>query len=124
MDEFINLIIIVVTGVSVFTATYKILPFKSFPEIKPRIALFPKYIATYNKPVSEIEKNLDNLQFKKVGTSTFSRGKIYGDFSVKAIKITVKINNEINQIKVYASFFGIAFDTGDIWQLTSDIVNA
>ena len=124
MDEFINLIIVVVTGVIAFTVTYKILPFKLFTDKKPSIALFPKYIVTYNTSISDIEKNLDNLQFKKVDVNTFSRGKIYGDFSAKAIKITVKINREISQIKVYASFFGIAFDTGDIWQLTSDIVNA
>ena len=124
MDELINLIVVVITGVIIFTATYKILPFKLLPEKKPRISLFPKYIATYNNPVSEIEKTLDALQFKKVDAGTYSRGKIYGDFSAKAIKITVKINNEISQIKVYAPFFGIAFDTGDIWQLTSDIVNA
>jgi len=124
MDEIVKLAIVVITAVTVFTVIYKIFPFKTFTVNKPSFALFPKYIATYNKPVSEIEKNLENLKFNQVDANTYSRGKIYGDFSAKAIKITVKINNEISQIKVYASFFGVAFDTGDIWQLTSDIVNA
>ena len=69
--------------------------------------------------ISALEKN----QFKKIDNGKYSRGKVYGDFSAKAIKLSVEIDEEKKQVKVYASFFGVLFDTGDIWKVTSEIVN-
>lgn len=123
MNDILELVVIVVIAVVGFTFIYKISPFKTWRNKKPKFVLFPKYVAKFDKPVTEIESALEKIQFKKSSNRTFDRGKIYGDFSAKAIKLSVDIDEEKSQIKVHASFFGILFDTGDIWQVTSDIVN-
>ena len=84
--------------------------------------MLSKYVAKFDKPVSEIEYSLEKIQFKKINKRTFTRGKVYGDFSTKAMKLSAEVDDEKKQIKVYASFFGVLFDTGDIWQVTSDII--
>ena len=123
MDDILELLIFVVIGVAGFTFIYKILPFKSWKNKKPKFTLFPKYIAQFNKPISEIEAALEKIQFKKNDNNVYTRGKIYGDFSAKAIKLSVEINEEQKQIKLYSSFFGVLFDTGDIWQVAAEIIN-
>jgi len=124
MNEILELAIFVVVGVVAFTVIYKLLPFKEWNNKKPKFTLFPKYIATFNKPVSEIEKALEKTQFKKNNKNIYTRGKVYGDFSAKAIKLSVELDKDKNQLKIYASFFGVLFDTGDIWQVMADIINA
>lgn len=123
MNEILELVLIAFVAVTTSTLIYKVVPFKIWGVSKPRFSLFPKYIAKFDKTVEEIEDLLVKLEFKKNDNGLFSRGKVYGDFSTKAMKLTVFIDKEANEIKVYASFFGILFDTGDVWQLTSDIVN-
>lgn len=117
-----DLLITIVLAVTIFTVIYKILPFKVHSGSKPVFVLFPKYVAKFNLSVSDVESSLINLEFKKSSNGVYTRGKVYGDFSAKAIKLSVELNEQSKEIKVYASFFGILFDTGDIWQLTSDIV--
>jgi hypothetical protein len=124
MNELIELIVIALIAVCLFTVIYKIVPFKSWKDKKPKFVLFPKYVAKFEVPVVTIESTLVKLGFSKSPAGQFSRGKVYGDFSAKAIKLSVIIDQSSNQIKVYASFFGILFDTGDIWQVTSDIISS
>lgn len=123
MNEWIELIAIALIAVCVFTAIYKVVPFKVWKGNKPKFVLLPKYTAKFEGPVEAIESALLKLDFSKSASGKFSRGKVYGDFSAKSIKLSVTIDQPTNQIKVCASFFGILFDTGDIWQVTSDIVN-
>ena len=123
MNDILELVILVIIGVTVFTIIYKLSPFKVWKNKKPRFTLFPKYIAQFNKPISEIETALEKIQFKKTIKNNYTRGKVYGDFSAKAIKLSVVIDEEKKQIKIYSSFFGILFDTGDIWQVAADIIN-
>jgi len=123
MNHILELVVTVVVAVAGFTIVYRLLPFRTWNNKKPKFTLFPKYVAKFDKPVSEIESALEKIQFKKISNRTFSRGKVYGDFSAKAIKLSAEVDEENSQIKIYASFFGILFDTGDIWQITSDIVN-
>jgi len=123
MNDILELAIIVVIAMTGFTLIYKILPFRDWNNKKPKFALFPKYIAIFEKSTEEIESNLEKIQFKKESDNKYSRGKVYGDFSAKAIKLSADIDEDTKQIKVYSSFFGVLFDTGDIWQVTSDIIN-
>ncbi len=123
MKEVLELLVIVVAAVIGFTVIYKIMPFKKFGSNKPKFTLFPKYIAKFEKPFSEIESALLAQEFKKNKNGNYSRGKVYGDFSAKSIKLSVVVDEESKEISVCASFFGILFDTGDIWQVTSDILN-
>ncbi len=122
MNEIIELLITAFLAVIIFTALYKILPFKKHEGIKPKLTFFPKYILSFNNTIDEIESSLTTLGFNKNIKGVFTRGKIYGDFSAKAIKLSVEVNEQTKEIKVYASFFGILFDTGAVWQVTADIV--
>jgi len=123
MNEWIELIVIALVAVGVFTAIYKVIPFKTWKESKPKFVFFPKYVAKVESSQESIESTLLELGFSKSTGGKFSRGKVYGDFSAKSIKLAVIVDSSSSQIKVCASFFGILFDTGDIWQVTSDIVN-
>lgn len=123
MNEIIELLIVVTIAVVGFTVIYKIVPFRKLASNKPKFTLFPKYIAKFEKNVSKIESSLLAQGFKKNENGSYSRGKVYGDFSAKSIKLSVNVNEQSKEISVYASFFGILFDTGDIWQVTSDILN-
>ena len=123
MNQIIESVIIAVIAVVVFTVIYRLVPFKAWGDKKPGFSFFPKYVAPYNKPVQDIKDSLTKLGFKETENKIYRRGKVYGDFSAKAIKLSVIVDESANQVKVYASFFGILFDTGDLWQVTSDIVN-
>ena len=123
MNESLELLIYMVIGIACFTITYKMSPFKIWTPQKPKFTLFPKYIAQFNKPISEIESSLEKIQFKKNGNNNYTRGKVYADFSAKAIQLSVEIDEEKKQIKIYSSYFGLLFDTGDIWQVASEIIN-
>jgi hypothetical protein len=123
MYDIIELLLIGTVAVGLFTAVYKIMPFKLHGAEKPKFVMFPKYIAQFDKPLVEIESALSALEFEKNENGIYSRGKIYGDFSVKAIKLAVEVDEQNSSIKVYAPFFGILFDTGDIWQVTANILS-
>lgn len=123
MNDVLELFLLMVAAVSIFTIIYRVTPFRHFEGKRPRFVMFPKYIASFDRPVSEIETALEKNGFTKVNEGIYSRGKIYGDFSAKAIKLTVEVDGVNSCIKVNASTFGILFDTGDIWQVCSDIVN-
>jgi len=123
MNDIMDTLITIVVAVIAFTALYRVLPFKAHKKEKPKLSFFPKYIAKFNKPINDIESSLSDLEFKKNENGIYTRGKNYGDFSAKAIKLAVELDDQSKEIKVYASFFGIFFDTGDIWQVTSDIID-
>lgn len=123
MNNILELLIVAVIAVAGFTIIYRLLPFRTWTPDKPIFTLFPKYVAAFEKPVSEIESNLEKIRFKKVSNDRFTRGKVYGDFSANLIKLTAKVDKKNNQVKVFASFFGVLFDTGDIWKVTSEIIN-
>ncbi len=122
MDSIFELVFIVVAAVAGSTVLYRVTPFKALGPTKPRFTLFPKYTAHFGGAVDELENSLRALGFHEKEDGVFSRGKVYGDFSANAIKLTVEIDKNEKQIKVYASVFGILFDTGDIWQVTADIL--
>ena len=124
MNHILALLAIVVVAVLGFTIIYKLVPFKVWGNKKPKFCLFPKYVAGYDRPVSDIVFALEKMQFKKTGDMAFARGKVTGDFSAKHIKLAVVIDEANKQVKIFAPAFGILFDTGDIWQLTSDIIHS
>jgi hypothetical protein len=124
MDNTLAIVIGAVMVVALFTTVYKKLPFKKYGGTKPKLAFFPKYIADYQKSIENVEESLAILGFKPSADPTyFYRGKVYGDLSAKRIKLSVKINEKDSQIQVQASALGILFDTGDVWQVTTDILN-
>lgn len=123
MNNVLELLIIAIIAVVGFTIIYRLLPFRTWNPNKPTFTLFPKYVATFEKPVSEIESNLEEIRFKKISNNIFTRGKIYGDFSANLIKLTAEVDENNKQVKVFSSFFGVLFDNGDIWKVTAEIIN-
>lgn len=123
MNHLVVLVITAAAAVLGVSLIYKILPFKAWQKRKPKFTLFPKYVASFDRPLAEIKSALGRLQFNKTGALRFSRGKIAGDFSARHIRLAVAIDAEKKQVRIYAPVFGILFDTGDIWQLTSDIIH-
>ncbi len=124
MHEIIVLTLLAAVAVGLFTLAYKFAPFKEHGTKKPKFTVFPKYIAKFDKSPMEIESALSALAFTKDDNGLYSRGKIFGDFSAKAIKLTVEVDEQDKEIKVYAAFFGVLMDTGDIWQVTTDILRS
>lgn len=125
MNDILLLIPIAIIAIVGCTLAYKIVPFKTLGNIKPKFVFFPKYKADFNSSISNIETSLNKLGFVEIKKSEYSRGKFYGDFStsIKYIKLSVKLNKEAKRFTVCASFLGILFDTGDIWQLATDILD-
>ena len=121
-NEYIELIIIAVSAVFLFTLIYHLLPYKVWRNDKPKVVFFPKYIAGYQTSSETIREKLIQLKFVEKEPNVYVRGKIYGDFSAKAIKLKIKLDKDNNQILVSSMIFGIAFDTGDLWALTSEII--
>lgn len=121
-----NSLLIVVSAIMIVVASstlYKFLPFKHHHGSRPIITLFPKYIATFQRPIEDIELSLAALGFKGTADPGFYyRGKTGGGFSAKSVKLSVKLDKENSTIKVQTSFLGILFDMGDIWQVTNDIL--
>lgn len=90
-------------------------PFSALPDKKPRIAFFPKY---RSDPVSmrTVKKNLDKMKFKKIDDTNYVRGSLFGEFSLKFLKLRVELFDDYFQIKSGGAV--LLFDTGDMWKLT------
>ena len=86
--------------------------------------MFPKYIAQYSLLEKEMVSNIQDIGFtlKQGSTNIYMRGKLYGDFSAKFVKLHIEIDQDMKSIKVFTPFIGILFDTGDIWTITSELL--
>ena len=106
------------------TLTYKVLPYKQWKNKQPSFVLFPKYIAQYSSSTEDIISRIQKLGFKSVDQSNkkFVRGKAFGDFSVKWMKLEILIDDKKQELQVFAPFFGIIFDNGDLWKIISNLV--
>jgi len=124
MNEITDTLLIIVLAVTAMTVSYKLAPFRQWQKIKPRFVIFPKYTTRYTICDEQIINNIVQQGFKRQANheSIYTRGKIYGDFSAKAMKLQISINQSEKKVSVHAPFFGIFFDTGDVWQVTSRIL--
>lgn len=46
---------------------------------------------------------------------------MYGDFSAKAMKLRIVIEDKHKIVKVFAPYMGVIFDNGDLWVITNEI---
>ncbi len=125
LDTIIFYAILLTVVLVTLSLVYRFAPFHKFnPEDNPAFVLFPKYKATFSVPHKAIQASLQSLQFKPDDNDQlkFRRGKVYGDFSAKAIRLNVEIDSERNLITVFAPYLVILFDTGDLWRVTHDIL--
>jgi hypothetical protein len=124
-----EIIILVVAVLIIFTISYKIIPYRLAGNKKPMVAFLPKYrkeIQT-NKTDDEIKIQIEGFGFNKVsgqnGVSSFTRGNVFGDFSIKLVKVNIKIERASQTnvtIFIDAGWF-VTFDTGDFWQFLHEL---
>jgi hypothetical protein len=111
----------------------------SMPARKPLLCVLPKYWAIVNidaailnsdDPTQVIVSSLEALGFHVARQGPhrveLSRGHILGDFSIKIAKLNVRISLPADQkTKLtieYGALFGAAFDTGDLWRVTTQLI--
>jgi len=111
----------------------------SMPARKPLFCALPKYWAVVkvdtailgsDDPTKVILSSLESLGFHVVNRGplsvNLSRGHILGDFSMKIAKLNLRISlppaRETNLAIEYGALFGIAFDTGDLWRVTTELI--
>lgn len=123
MNDILELLIKVILVIAGFSVIYQLIPFKHHGDTKPKLAIFPKYVAFFETAIEEIEHSLAKLEFIMNEEGHYTRGKVYGDFAAKNIKLYVEVDEHAKKIKVYSPFIGILFDTGELWQVTADILN-
>jgi hypothetical protein len=99
-------------------------PYKTWGGKKPRLVWFPKYKVKFDLPLSDLISSLKKIGFVKSEGSelTFSRGKIYGDFSAKHVLLQVDISEDKNTFFLYAKTV-VFFDTGDLWRVCNEVVS-
>ena len=104
---------------------YKRAPFRNHKPPKPTFVWFPKYETTFQSAPEAIRESLCSLGFESHESdhNAFTRGKWYGDFSLRLTRLKAEIDPEQRAIRLSAPRM-ILFDTGDMWQLTQDIVSA
>ncbi len=125
MEAIIVACVVAVLAIAVTTITYHLLPFRKPQEYTPRTTWFPKYVQDFSIPVEEVFERVKDLGFvaRDGSRDEFDRGKIYGDFSAKAMKLRIKIERDNNTIRVFAPYFGVVFGKGELWKIAYDITS-
>ena len=123
VPRFVEVLLIVVAAVASTTLIYRLLPFRAWRNRKPVFTMFPKYVGQFTRPTEEVKATLKKLRFDRQPSGAYTRGKIYGDFSAKAMKLQVDVDEAKNEVRVAGAFFGVLFDMGDLWKITSEIIN-
>ena len=121
MQEIIWILIVVI----VTTLIYKIIPYRQWKSGKPKLVLFPRYVAQYSSQTEDLITNIKEMGFesRSRNSNSFMRGKAYGDFSAKWMKLEIRIDEREKEIKVFAPLFGIIFDNGDLWKIVSNTLS-
>lgn len=124
MEKILVLAVLVFGAVTITTAAYHVVPFRNWKNKKPKLVFFPKYIVNFKGSAENVVDNLMEMGFKsnEKNPNIFLRGKVYGDFSAKSLKLCVEIIEEEKYIKIYAPYMGVFFDTGDLWDIGADAI--
>ncbi len=108
MSEVLEIGIYIISAVVITTAVYHILPFRKVGSKKPSFVLFPKYECSFSIPIEGVIKRVVELGFSLKPNSDYiyERGKVYGDFSAKAMKLRIVIEDKHKIVKVFAPYMG------------------
>ncbi|MDO6577977.1 hypothetical protein [Alteromonas stellipolaris] len=100
-------------------------PFKQWQDTQPKFVWFPKYIVSFDQPISEIQNNLQKIGFVEVApqNGVYTRGKVYGDFSAKHLLLQVEILEDKKSFRLLAKTF-VLFDTVDLWRVCKEVVSS
>ena len=121
--------------------SYTLRPPAQHSENKPTICFFPKYKTQINlslevvensDPIRALSERLIPYGFRlyksEKGFIKFTKGSFLGElryFSGARMKLNLKFTIPLSQNSTvhvqYATFAGVLFDTGDLWNVTSDI---
>lgn len=122
MGQPIEPVVFVVAAVVAITLIYHLLPYRRWSEREPSLVFFSKYVASMNKPEADVEASVEKPGFTPGNAGEFyARGSMFGDFSSAWIKLKVKVDRQNQEVSVAGGFFGVLFDTGDLWQLARDV---
>ena len=128
----IHILIIAAVAIVAATLFYKFMPFGELSAARPKFSLLPKYrtLIDWDSPAPDaiaIEQKFSECGFRLVQsddrTMHYQRGHLFGDFSVKLMKLKCTITipeNSSSTLTVEAGWM-IAFDTGDLWTFTSEL---
>ena len=124
MDDIVFLVKLVVIVIAALTLVYRLLPYRDLADTKPMIAFFPKYRLDIST-VKDIENNLVQAGFHTIQNDRpdWYRGRNFGDFSVKLMKLRLRISEDRQSAVLATPFFGVVFDTGDLWTVGKQIVD-
>lgn len=105
------------------------------PERRPWFCVLPKYCM--NLDLTGPEESWEDevhTRITRIGFTvneendefvSYKRGHDYADFSADAVRIAIVVRRPIANPAVvglqYASKFGVAFDTGDLWKVADSI---
>ena len=105
------------------------------PERRPWFCILPKYCMRLDLSGAEddwekeVYQRITRLGFELSDRNkefqSYERGHEYADFSADAVRIAIFVRLPITNPAVvgmhYASKFGVAFDTGDLWKVADSI---
>lgn len=134
----LQLISIITITLGTLFILYRVIPFRSLNDNRPRYSFFPKYrtevilpasIISSDNPVAELESFMASFGFKlskrKYFNFVFRRGHFWGDISLRFLGLTLKLNQlpgPGNRFEMtLETSIMLVIDSGDLWQLLSDI---
>ena len=109
---------------------------KQLGDNKPRFVWFPRYrfeirlaeeLVALQDPGDALEERLAEqgfaLEYWTREQIVFSRGKFWGDFSIKLVPLRLRVDIPLQSSSMWTiEAAGVAlFDTGDVWSLAHEI---
>ena len=124
MEQLLTFAIVGILAAVGLSIIYRFLPFRALGASKPFISFFPKYWIDISG-VPEFEANLQRAGFVKSPSDQdlYLRGKMFGDISMKLVKLAVRIDREQQCATLGAPLIVIAFDAGDLWKLGQELIS-
>lgn len=123
LELFVKIAVTVAAVYVIITILYRRASYNVIGKSQPDVAIFPKYEGTFDCAPDDIRRSLTALRFEASGKNenVFKRGKVDGDLSAGSIRVRVEIDPAQKKLRVLGQRL-VLFDTGDLWQLTEDII--
>lgn len=108
-----------VLAVAALSLVYHLLPYRPLPEARPRLTLLPKYRVAIAGDPEALQRAARAAGFSEGRPGTWHRGSFFGDFSARLARLTIRIVDQ--HFFIGSGGTVILFDTGDLWQIASDL---
>ncbi len=132
----LSVIVVLALAIGVFlNAALRRKNLRPLPQRRPRFCILPKYCMELELAgpeedwADEVNQRITRLGFSLADGGddylSYQRGSQYADFSADAVRIAIVVRLPIGNPAIlslqYASKFGVAFDTGDLWKVADSI---